>query len=756
FDIQDNTINHIIFCPKTINTQDKQRVFDKLEAVIKDKNTKNWTEEYRNVKADGSLAFVTNKGIVIRNENGMVIRMIGAMQDITRKKEEEQYLKLMSSVVTSTNDSVLITEAERFDEPGPRIIYVNEAFCKMTGYSATEIIGKTPRMLQGPKTDKTELRRIGEALRKWESCEATVINYKKNGEAFWINFTLSPVANEKGWFTHWISVERDVTERKNEDLQKELLRKIRIIFNEPISIKATLDKVLKDVTLFGDFSFAESWLLSADKKEIKRATYYVADPTMRSVLTDSTKISVQKKGEGLVGTAWQTLDLQTWEKNKGIENIVEEAVLINTGVKKVYALPFLNNAEVIGVLVFGIDKPETTGIKFENLFTSLKSYLGAEIKRKQLEQELNQIFNFAPDIITIVGMDGYFKKLNPAACELLGYSLEELMARPFLDFVHPEDVNITLEEVEHLSSGGTTFYFENRYITKTGKIKWLAWTCNPSLEEEIVFAVAKDITEKKELEVVLNKANHLARIGSWELDVEQKSLYWSDIIKEIHETPLDFVPTLEKAIIAYKDGGSRDNMTRILKKAIETGTAWDVEVEIVTQKGNERWIRSIGEAEFINGKCVKVYGSTQDINQRKRAEESIRSSEERRELIMNAALDAIICIDKNGIVTFWNPQAAFIFGWTEKEVMGKLLADLIIPVQYKIRHQNGMENYLKTTTRKALNALVQFSAVRKNGEEFPIELTILPIEQDGEEFFCAFVRDITARKLSETRLIELN
>ena len=714
----------------------------------------NWALEHRYLKEDNTYAYVLNKALIVRDETGSAIRVFGAMQDITRQKQEEQRLKLMSSVVTSTNDAVLITEVNLLNENERIIVFANEAFTKMTGYTETELIGNSPRILRGPKTDKEELKRLEMAFKKLESCEITIIHYKKNGEEFWSNFTITPITDEKGRYTHWISIERDVTDRKNDELQKELLRKIRIIFNAPIGINETMDKVLKEVTIFGHFCFAESWLLSADKKEIKRATYYVNDPAMRSTLSKTSKLNVQNKGEGLVGIAWETQELQVWDSEKNVENILAKDVLINAGVKKLYALPFSNNAEIIGVIVFGLDKPEPVVFELEKLFFSLRIYLGAEIKRKQLEQELNQIFNFAPDIIAIVGKDGFFKKLNPAASDLLEYSPEELMEVPFIEFIHPEDKNKTVGEFNDIKTGKTTFYFENRYITKSGKIKWLAWTSTPSQEEEVIFAVGKNITEKKDLEVVLNKANNLARIGSWEMDLENDTLYWSEMTKEIHEA--DFIPSLEQAINVYKEGKNRDQMVDRVEEAKKYGTAWDVELKIITENGNERWVRSIGETEFIKGKCVKVYGSLQDINERKRAEENIRSSEERRELIMNAALDAIICIDKSGNVTFWNPQAEFIFGWTETEVMGKNFSNIIVPTQYKARHENGMENYFKNGTGQALNVLVQFSALRKNGEEFPIELTVLPIEQDGEKFFCGFVRDITERKISENRLLELN
>ncbi len=716
----------------------------------------NWSMEHRYLKSDNTYAYVYNKALIVRDDNGRAVRVYGAMQDITKQKQEEQRLKLMSSVVTSTNDAVVITEADPFNEEGPRIIFVNEAYTKMTGYSKEELIGNSPGICVGPNTKKEDLKRLYNAMLNRETCELTVIAYRKNGEEFWNNFTVSPVANEKGDYTHWISVEKDVTERKNDELQKELLRKIRIIFNEPIGIKVTLYKVLKEVTIFGQFYFAESWLISADKKEIKRATYYVSDPSLRYTLNETSKINIQKKGEGLVGTAWEKLELQVWDANIESKNILDKSVLKNAGVKKLYALPFLNNAEIIGVLVFALDKPEKEIFRFDNLFNSLKMYLGAEIKRKQLEQELNQIFNFAPDIIAIVGKDGYFKKINPAASDLLEYSLDELKAVPFNDFVHEEDKQKTSEQLVDLNEGKTIYYFENRYITKSGKIKWLAWTCTPSLEEDLIFAVAKNITEKQDLQVVLDKANQLARIGNWEFDIANNTFYWSEMVKEIHETPPDFIPTLENIRAAYKEGRTRVEMVRLVKEAIEKGIGWDMEVQIVSQKGNEKWIRSIGAAEFLQGKCVKLYGSTQDINQRKQAEESIRSSEERRELIMNNALDAIICIDKKGDITFWNPQAEFIFGWKEKEVMGKNLTELIIPNQYNDRHESGMNNYSTSGIGQALNVLVQFSAIRKNGEEFPIELTMLPIEQNDEEYFCAFVRDITERKFNETRLLDLN
>jgi PAS domain S-box-containing protein len=109
-------------------------------------------------------------------------------------------------------------------------------------------------------------------------------------------------------------------------------------------------------------------------------------------------------------------------------------------------------------------------------------------------------------------------------------------------------------------------------------------------------------------------------------------------------------------------------------------------------------------------------------------------------------------MDKKGLITFWNPQAEKIFGWKTEDVMGMRLSDTIIPAEYRERHTRGLEAYAKSGQGKILNTILELSAINKNNTEFPIELTVLPIQQGNEEFFCAFVRDITARKTAEQQL----
>lgn len=135
-------------------------------------------------------------------------------QDITERRRNEAQLRLLETAVAHLNDVVLITEAEPIDDPGPRIVYVNDAFERRTGYSRQEVLGKTPRMLQGPETSRTELARIRNALARWQPVRTELCNYTRSGEPYWVEIEIVPLSNEKGWFTHWVAVERDITDRR--------------------------------------------------------------------------------------------------------------------------------------------------------------------------------------------------------------------------------------------------------------------------------------------------------------------------------------------------------------------------------------------------------------------------------------------------------------------------------------------------------------------------------------------------------------
>ena len=138
----------------------------------------------------------------------------GVRLDATQEQRRTERLRLLESVVVHANDAVLITEAEPIDLPGPRIVYCNAAFTKTTGYTEAEMLGRTPRVLQSPKVDRVALDRLRRSLERWEPVEVELLNVHKDGTEFWVELSIVPVADETGWFTHWVSVQRDVSHRK--------------------------------------------------------------------------------------------------------------------------------------------------------------------------------------------------------------------------------------------------------------------------------------------------------------------------------------------------------------------------------------------------------------------------------------------------------------------------------------------------------------------------------------------------------------
>jgi len=136
------------------------------------------------------------------------------LRDVTTRHMAQEQLRLLESSIARLNDIVIITEAGPFNAPGPRIVFVNEAFERRTGYTPQEVLGRTPRLLQGPGTQRKELDRIRSALEQWQPARVDLINYKKNGEAFWVDLEVSPVWDHERRLTHWVAVGRDITERK--------------------------------------------------------------------------------------------------------------------------------------------------------------------------------------------------------------------------------------------------------------------------------------------------------------------------------------------------------------------------------------------------------------------------------------------------------------------------------------------------------------------------------------------------------------
>jgi PAS domain S-box-containing protein len=141
-----------------------------------------------------------------------------------------------------------------------------------------------------------------------------------------------------------------------------------------------------------------------------------------------------------------------------------------------------------------------------------------------------------------------------------------------------------------------------------------------------------------------------------------------------------------------------------------------------------------------------------DLSEQKRAEEALRRVEEQARAIVDSALDAVVVMNAEGIITEWNKQAEETFGWTRPEALGRRMSETIIPAQYRLSHERGLEQFFKTGQGPVLNRRIEITAFRRDGTEFPVELSITPQKSDNTWTFSAFIRDITARKQAQEDL----
>ena len=198
--------------------------------------------EIRRYKKDGSPIDIVFSAAPLTNSDRKISGMVAVVADITEQKRQAEQVRLLQSVVVNTNDAVLITEAEPIDEPGPRILYVNEAFTRTTGYTLKEVLGKTPRILQGAKTNRQALDKVRAALANWKPVTVETINYRKDGSEFWVEFSIVPVADKQGLYTHWISVQRDITERKRTEVAlRQSEERFRRVVENALDIITILD-----------------------------------------------------------------------------------------------------------------------------------------------------------------------------------------------------------------------------------------------------------------------------------------------------------------------------------------------------------------------------------------------------------------------------------------------------------------------------------------------------------------------------------
>ena len=320
-------------------------------------------------------------------------------------------------------------------------------------------------------------------------------------------------------------------------------------------------------------------------------------------------------------------------------------------------------------------------------------------------------------------------------------------------------VELALNGKEDINDG-------QKFILSSGQVQWLKWKVSPLKNDENAFdglmIFLEDITtDNKEIELY-RKTESVARVGGWEVDIQKNTLYWSQTTKDIHEVDGSFVPDISQGINYYKEGVHRKNITKLVGTAIEHGKSFDTELIIITEKGNELWVRAIGETEMLDNKVIRIIGTFQDIDQRKKVELAHEEISEHLKIATQTAQIGIweYNLEENELV--WDKEMYKIFGIEENQFSGifeawestlhpedkekalKATNDAIIGAkdfdeEFRIQLQDGTVKYIKGLS-KTINNL-NGTAVKMTGANWDItdlRSTELRLQRSTESFTETF------------------
>ena len=397
-------------------------------------------------------------------------------------------------------------------------------------------------------------------------------------------------------------------------------------------------------------------------------------------------------------------------------------------------------------------------------------------KRRKIEENLraekefaDTLFDTAQVIVMVLDKKGRIIRINHFMEEVSGYKLEEVKGKSWFTFLPERDrekiQKLFLKSLDNIQVKGNI----NPIVTKDGqevKVEWYDKTLKDKNGKTIgLLAIGFDITKRKELQQALQESEERLSFaleatsdGIWDLNLESGELYLSDNYYKIlgyNPGEISITPKMFEELLHPED---KERVLRKVQECIDGKTKdCNVEFRIKTKSGNWKWILSRGKvvSRDSKGKALRFLGTHVDITKRREMEEALRESEEKFHSITSSANDAIFFIDNNGHISYCNKKAVEMFGYNKEEMSGKDLHKLIVPAKYYDDYKKGFRAFQKTGNGPAIGKTLELSALRKNGEEFPVALSLSAVKLKGKWNAVGIIRDISVQKEAEKKLKKL-
>lgn len=610
---------------------------------------------------------------------------------------------------------------------------------KLLGYSTAEFIGK--RLWEvGAFRDKAASKAAFQTLQ-----EKGYIRYEdlplatKDGRKINVEF-VSNVYAEDGHQVIQCNI-RDISERKRaEEAEQESKR----------FLQSTLDALSSHIAVLDEsgtvIAVNRAWERFAEEND--------GSPAACSVGANYLEACDQAKGDWLDGAV---------DAARGIRDVI-------AGERPIFRLEYPCHSPTeqrwfnLRVTRFDDATPVRVVIAHENITARKLAENLIVISEANLakSQEMARLGSWELDLTNLDDINANSLRWSDEIFRMLGYEPREFEPsnEAFFRAVHPDDREKLSSMMAEAIQGGKPYSIDHRIIWPDSTEHIIHAQSELIYSEDTgrplkMVGLGQDITERKQAEIALQQNETKFRtIFETALDA---ILLANDDGNYIDANPaacallgLEHQQLMGHSIADFVSPKTKDAVRAAWHEFQREGQQSGV-FEFRRPDGTDRQAEFRAVARLLPGVHMSVL---RDITERKQVEQELQVSEARKSAILETALDCIIVIDAQSRILEWNPASEKIFGYAREEVMGKLLPELIIPESLRAAHYSGMENYLATGEGKLLGRRVEMSALRKNGEEFPIELAITRIESEGIPVFTAYLRDITQRKQAEDKLCE--
>ncbi len=422
---------------------------------------------------------------------------------------------------------------------------------------------------------------------------------------------------------------------------------------------------------------------------------------------------------------------------------------------------WIANSSIIVILI------NTTTALFRNQAIELRDHISdlskLEHELRDSEERYRTLVENLGEGVGLVDSEERFTFANPAAERIFGVPPGDLVGRNLLEFVEPEEGSILRDQTTQRRFGRVSTY-EIIFMRLNGERRNLMVTTTPYFDSEGQFAGAfgifRDITDRVQVENTLANERSLLRtlvdnlpVAVYVKDVDCRLILssaedWRNLGVDseaavLGKTAYDLFPP-ETAAQFYADD----------QRVIQSGQPMLNRAEQVkTVDGVTHWLLTSKVPVLDSaGEVVGLVGISLDITGQIDTETALRENVERFQALTSAAYDAIITIDHEGNITFWNTAAENLLGYKAEEVIGTNLHNLIVPAQYHSLFKQGFAQFIYTGRGKAINNVTEMTALKRNGTEFPIELSLSAFKNLGQWHAVGIIRDISERKRVENAL----